>query len=120
MPLVVPKDSASSSHLVSASKRRAARLTQNMDSVSGRFRIASFSLIEQVNYLRQYQTILETSLLVPQALGEVFMTLLERALELYHLPLFELLDLAHQVHRQAQPLRYSTLFAAFHQNRRLS
>lgn len=28
------------------------------------------------------------------------MTLLERALELYHLPLFELLDLAHQVHRQ--------------------
>jgi biotin synthase len=44
---------------------------------------------------------LENSLPGPQALGEVFVnTLLERTLELYHLPLLELIDQAHQVHRQ--------------------
>jgi biotin synthase len=44
---------------------------------------------------------LESLLPMPQALGEVFVNpLLERALELYHLPLFELIDQAHQVHRQ--------------------
>jgi biotin synthase len=38
---------------------------------------------------------------VPQALGEVFVNpVLDRALELYHLPLFELINQAHQVHRQ--------------------
>jgi biotin synthase len=44
---------------------------------------------------------LESSLRVPQALGEVFVNpLLNRALELYHLPLFELIDQAHQGHRR--------------------
>ena len=44
---------------------------------------------------------LESSPLMPQAPGEVFMNpLLERARELYHLPLFELINQAHQVHRQ--------------------
>jgi biotin synthase len=44
---------------------------------------------------------LESSLPVPQALGEVFVSLLlDRALELYHLSLFELINQAHQVHRQ--------------------
>jgi biotin synthase len=38
---------------------------------------------------------------VPQALEEVFVNpLLEHALQLYRLPLFELIDQAHQVHRQ--------------------
>jgi biotin synthase len=38
---------------------------------------------------------------MPQALGEAFVNpLLDRALELYHLPLFELINQSHQVHRQ--------------------
>src|SRR6201999_2560438 len=41
------------------------------------------------------------SLSVPQALEEVFVNpLLEQALQLHRLPLFELIDQAHQVHRQ--------------------
>ncbi len=44
---------------------------------------------------------LESSLPMPHSLGEVFVNpLLDRALELYHLPLFELIHQAHQVHRQ--------------------
>ena len=44
---------------------------------------------------------LVSSLSVPQALEEVFVNpLLEHALQLYRLPLFELIDQAHQVHRQ--------------------
>jgi biotin synthase len=44
---------------------------------------------------------LESSLPAVQALEEVFMNpLFERASELYHLPLLELIDQAHQVHRQ--------------------
>jgi biotin synthase len=44
---------------------------------------------------------LVSSLSVPQALEEVFVnTVLEHALRLYRLPLFELIDQAHQVHRQ--------------------
>ncbi len=43
----------------------------------------------------------ESSLLVPEPLMEVFVNpLLVRALEVYHLPLFDLIDQAHQVHRQ--------------------
>jgi biotin synthase len=44
---------------------------------------------------------LESSPSVPQALGEVFVNpFLDRAFKLYHLPLFELINQAHQVHRQ--------------------
>jgi biotin synthase len=44
---------------------------------------------------------LESSRHVSQALGEVFVNpVLDRALELYQLPLFELINQAHQVHRQ--------------------
>jgi biotin synthase len=44
---------------------------------------------------------LVSSLSVPQALEEVFVkTVLEHAFQLYRLPLFELIDQAHQVHRQ--------------------
>src|ERR1700734_1624380 len=44
---------------------------------------------------------LVSSLSVPQALEEVFVNpLLEHALQLYRLPRFELIDQAHQVHRQ--------------------
>src|ERR1700761_2974505 len=44
---------------------------------------------------------LVSSLSVSQALEEVFVnSLLEHALQLYRLPLFELIDQAHQVHRQ--------------------
>jgi biotin synthase len=58
-------------------------------------------LIEQFNYLRRYQTVLENRRSLFQALAEVFMSpLLERTFALYRLPLFELIDLAHQVHRQ--------------------